>query len=190
MGFLQRRRSVVLARNAHRMALHFAAGDLFDVPRRYGGFALLAAGHSPKADNVTYGRLNGLPVRAFDLHYEVGHGTRRIMRSYGVVVVETESDLPPLLMWNDNDLAAAPLAARRARDRFLSWSCNGRLDLAEKLAECCRDVADEGVSLQIRDKTVLLCFPLRKRRQDYMGILHHVRRLIERLGLSAAPAAR
>jgi len=159
MGLLQVRRSNVLAREAHEMQMRFDRDDPFDMPQRYGQFALMACGHSCAAHNVTHGRLAGQPVRAFDFRYEVGHGTRRMTRHYRVVVLETGLPLPPVLMWNHHDLEAPPLAAEAAGAVLDEWLCQGDEVFAAGLARAAGSFRSARPSLQVRDGVLMMMFP-------------------------------
>jgi len=181
-GALQRRRTRALARKAHEMGMRFSPTDPFDVPRRYAQFALISAGHSPRANNVIYGGVKGLPLRMFDFRYEVGHGTRRMARHYSVVMVETDQAPPPMLMWNDLDAGNAPLDILWAELHLAGWTCLGDETLAETLADVCRPMAAEGVSVQVCRTTLMLCASGRKwledcgaRAGDASGIVEAVR---------------
>jgi len=187
LGIRQHLRASALARRAHELSLHFAPEDSFDVPRRYAGYAMLGGGHSPRADNATYGRMRGLPVRAFDFRYEVGHGTRRLTRSYSVIVVETEAVLSPLLMWNDRDADNAPIGSRLGDGQCLGWTYRGSAEAAEKVAECCGHIAGSGLSVQFRAGAMMFCFPIRRRRDSYVPWLAEVPGLIDCLELAAPP---
>ncbi|MFP3937207.1 MAG: hypothetical protein ACLFVW_02615 [Phycisphaerae bacterium] len=184
MGIRQRRRRLRLSQQAHGSGMRFAAEDPFDVPLRYRHFALIDAGHSPRAHNVTYGRLHGLPVRAFDFRYEVGHGTRRLTRHYAVVVVETGRSLPPVLLWNREDLEAAPLAVRHCRRCLGPWVCGDVTEPARKLAAAAASYGEAGGSVQTRNQALLLCGPEGRRQRRYTAGLEAVsdvvRVLIER----------
>ena len=171
MGLLQHRRTNVLAGKAHRMGMRFSVEDPFDVPRRYADFARIASGHSASAHNVTYGRLGGLPVRAFDFRYEIGHGTRRTARHYGVVVIETSEALPPLVMWNDRDVECAPLASHQCDGHVACWAYLGPEPLAAAVGYACRALADRGAGMQAVGHAVMLCVPIRSRRQDYSDLM-------------------
>ncbi len=133
MARRQRRRSRALARQAHQLDLRFSRDDPFDLPGLYGRFAMIAGGHSPHAHNVAYGRVGGRSVRAFDFRYECGHGISRLVRHYNVVVVEMERALSPVLMWHEQDVAAAPLALQRQHWRLESWLCRGDRATAKAL---------------------------------------------------------
>ena len=109
LGAMQMRRTRRLTWEAHTRGLRFAAEDPFDVPRRYSDFALMHLGHSPRANNVVYGRIGRRAARAFDFRYEAGHGTRRTTRPYSVITVDAELPLPSAILWNEADLSAAPL---------------------------------------------------------------------------------
>lgn len=167
MGTCQRRRRRRLSQEAHGSGLRFAAEDPFDVPLRYRHFALMEAGHSPRAHNVTYGRLHGLPVRAFDFRYELGHGTRRLTRHYAVVVVETAGRLPAVLLWNRRDLEAAPLAVRTCRQCVGPWVCDDPSPPVGKLASAAAEFGKTGGSIQTRGGTMMLCSPEGRGRRGY-----------------------
>jgi len=181
MGLVQFGRTNSLARKAHQMRMKFSSSDPFDVPCRYGQFALIANGHSGRANNVTYGRLEGWPVRAFDFRYEVGHGTRRLTRHYSVVVAETELDLPPVLMWNERDIEGSPMAVRQSSGRLAWWFYVGSDALAATLEEECRPLADQGVSVQICGSTLMLCAPVRKARQNYIQTLEKMGQILRKV---------
>ena len=66
MAGMRARRTHTTARISNGLQMRFSPEDPFDVPRRYPDFVLIANGHSPQASNVTYGRLEGHRVRAFD----------------------------------------------------------------------------------------------------------------------------
>ena len=162
MGLAQVRRTKALARAANEMGLQFSSDDPFDVPRRYADLALISCGHSGRANNVSYGRLHGLPVRAFDFRYEIGHGTRRIARHYSVVTAEVGVELPPALIWHVEDEAVSPLLAGRPTAHVDCWACQGDAEFARQLAEACRALADYFVSAQTQGSIMLLCAPVRK----------------------------
>lgn len=183
MGWRDHRRANALARKAHEMFMKFSIDDPFDIPRRYGPFAVIATGHSVRAGHVTYGRLEGVSVRAFDLRYELGHGTRRSTRFYGVIALESPADLGDVLLWNQREDQAVPVAAQMNEGRLDGWSFRGDRALAERLADCCQ--AFRVVSAQSRGNTVMFCFSGR----DYMARLGDVRAMIQSLGLGSASAA-
>jgi hypothetical protein len=169
MGFVQYRRLERLAGQAHQAGMRFASEDPFDAPRRYAGFALIRSGHSQRANNVAYGRIDGLPVRAFDFRYEVGHGTRRLIRHYGVVVVETETDALPTLLWNERDTGGKPLAATLADGRIGSWRYVGSDRIAETIVAACVHLGDQAVGMEVRGNALMLFKPLPAYGGDYNG---------------------
>lgn len=181
MGLLQYRRAGALARAANEMDLRFSATDPFDVPRRFAEFAILGIGHSLHASNVTYGRIAGVPVRAFDFRYEAGHGTRRQTRRYGVVVLEMPADLPEALLWNQQDAPAAPPAVRWSPRRIPPWVYTGDEAAARALAEGCRELADAGASVQTRGSAVLVACPARRGGKQVADLLGGIGGLIDRL---------
>ncbi len=156
MGFRQFRRSRTLARKAYDMGLHFTQSDLFDVARRYGDFALISRGHSGMASNVTYGRIEGMSVRAFDFCSEIGHGTRRLICRDGAVVIETRMELPSLLMWNEKKFPFAPMAVRGCDKHIGNWLCSGDMDLAAALARELPEMGSAGINVQARGDSLML----------------------------------
>ena len=185
LGLLQRLRRLALERRANEGGLHFCAEDTFDVPRRCAAFALCSAGHSPQASIVTYGRLRGLPVRAFDFRYEVAHGPHRGTRHCGVVLVE-EPASPGVLMWNLADAAHAPAAALPAQGTVGHWAWRGDGPQARRLADLCESLGAGGLSLEARPEGVLFSFPMRRRRDDRQGWLEALGGLLDALGSAAS----
>lgn len=168
MGVRQTRHARRLARQADERGLHFDSGDPYDIPERYRRFTLLSCGHSPRATNVTHGRLDSLPLRAFEFRYEIGHGPRRTTCRYSAVIVDLQSDVEDLLMWNQSDAQQAPLEARKVDGQAGLWSYQGRMHPAERLARIADSLAEEGLSLQVRGGELLLSLPAeRPRGKDY-----------------------
>jgi hypothetical protein len=181
MGFRQLCRTNSLARKAHEMELHFSHSDLFDVPRRYRGFALISNGHGARAYNVTHGHIRSVPVRAFDFRYEVGHAIRRTTRHYAVTAVQTRLELGKLIMWHVDDAQAAPLLSDPESRRIGKWLCTGDLGLARALIGAGGPLADESVSIEVRNNTIMFCLPIEKRRQDYSESLRSVDSMLGRI---------
>jgi hypothetical protein len=189
MGILQRMRRAALERLAHESGMHFSEEDTFDVPRRCAAFALCCCGHSPLASNVTYGRMRGLPVRAFDFRYEIAHGTHRATRRYGVVLLDASPDAGAgsdssrpaggvTLMWNRRDAAHAPPAMQAAGGMAGEWSCRGDAAEARRLADLCGPLAETGVSVESRPEGLMLWFPARRGRRTRQDWLWAAERLL------------
>jgi len=153
----QYRRRMRLGQLASQHGLRFSVDDPFDVPRRYADFALIASGHSPAASNFIFGHIEGLPVREFDFQYEVGHGTRRLTRRYGVILLEMPSDPGSLLMWHEDD--SPPVSAGQACQQFGPWSFCGARTLAEAVAATGQDLFDKGGCVEVRRSVMLLAVP-------------------------------
>lgn len=162
IALAQAHRTRSLRRESRQMGLRFSADDPFDVPRRYADFTLIGSGHSPRACNVTYGRLDGRFVRAFDFRYEVGHGTRRVTRHYKVIVLEATLPGLHLLMWNDDDTASAPLCARAVDGHVASWSYRGGGELAASLAHAQSMAAGQASSFEIGPAGLMIFTPARR----------------------------
>jgi len=156
-GLLQRRRRARLARAAHETGMLFSADDPFDMPRRYAQFSLMTGGHGARARNVTYGRLAGLAVRAFDFRCELGHGPRRLTRVYGVFVMETAADLPALSMWNQRGEEYSPLPTGQGQWRLGDWSCRGNRRVCEIAAAS--EVGRTAIGIETSGAVLLVCSP-------------------------------
>lgn len=181
MGIMQYRRARSLSRRAHEKSLLFAPDDPFDVACRYGDFALIDCGHSPRANNVTYGRHQGWAIREFDFRYEVGHGTQRATRNYHVIIAETEAEMPPALIWNEASGETVPLAAMRSGGRKGCWVCTGGDAVTNALVHACKDFADRGLSVQIIGQVVMLHVPARRYGRAYSLDLEEVTPLLDRV---------
>ncbi len=159
MGLAQRARRRLLARTADEMGLKFSAADLFHLTQRYPGFVLADAGHSPRAENVLYGRYEGWNLRAFDFWFEAGHGPRRVARRYSVLAAEANVDIPPALIWHAGDNEHTPLAARSAAGRVGPWRVVAGAALAPRLAEAFGPLAGEPLNVQTLGRSIILCSP-------------------------------
>jgi len=129
-------RAKILAHLAHDRGLRFDARDPFGLPGVYRDFALLSAGHSPQAENVAYGHVDGAAVKTFDFRCECGHGIRRVVRHYHAMIVEPPQQLlPAVLMWPEADIAAAPMNLQRRHWRLANWLGTGDRHRAVVLQE-------------------------------------------------------
>ena len=189
LGLLNRRRTRHLARWANGKGMRFSAGDIFAVSRRYARFAIVGAGHSPQASNVTYGRCNGLPVRAFDFRYEIGHGTRRLTKHYGVIVIETDRPLPKALVWHETDVDCAPMPIRAANRRLDGWRFAGDERAALALVEACRMLQPEAVSAEAEGKALMFCMPLHRWKRDYVEHMDTIALIGDQIASRLAPPA-
>ncbi len=181
MGIMQYRRARSLSRRAHEKSMLFAPDDPFDIACRYADFALVDCGHSPRANNVTYGRYQGWAIREFDFRYEVGHGTQRAARNYHVIIAETEKELPSALMWNEASGETVPLAAMWSGSRKGCWVCTGDDAMTDALAEICGSFADRGLSIQILRQAVMLHVPARRYGRAYSLDIEEVSPLLDRI---------
>lgn len=173
MALMQVRRTRLAKRDAQKLNMRFSPEDPFDIPHRYGDSVLVTSGHSPWATNVTYGRVAGRRVRAFDFRYEVGHGTRRMTRHYAVVVIETDYQLPHLLMWHDADAQFSPVQVRTSDGHIGYWEYCGDSELAETLSDVCKTTGSEVISLQTCGKGLMVFEPVGKRRKRSAKLLQH-----------------
>jgi len=153
----QHGRRMRLGQLASQHGLRFSVDDPFDVPRRYADFALVASGHSTAASNVIFGHVEGMPVREFDFQYEVGHGTRRLTRRYGVILLEMPSDPGSLLMWHEED--SPPVSAGQARQQFGPWIFCGPRTLVEAVAGIGQDLFAKGGCVEVRRSVMLIAVP-------------------------------
>ena len=167
MGWSQRRRKLALARVAHEMGMMFSAKDPFELTRRYSSFVLASAGHSSRAENVIYGRYKGWYVRAFDYRFEAGHGPRRLVRRYSVIVSDTHLEAPPTLMWHEQDADHVPLAVQNPLARLGGWLVVSGRGFAPALAGAFAGFAAEAVNLQADRRWVMLCSARRWKPADF-----------------------
>jgi hypothetical protein len=176
---LQHRRTGFLSSRATERGMRFSAADSFEVPRRYRLFTAISGGHSARASNMTYGRVDGWPVRAFDFRYEVGHGTHRETRHYGVLAVETDLPLPEALLWNEADAAEAPLPAVLGDGTVACWSYRGDDHLARVLGDAAVPLAGQRVSIESQGGVVLLAKPLPGAEDPYGDLLDRAEAVVE-----------
>ena len=157
---LRRRR---LVQRCGARGLEFVSGDPFSAPRLFSDFALMSAGHSPRAENVAQGRCAGGRLQSFDLSYEVGHGIRRSSRNYTVVIVEGDHNLADVLMWHPDDAAGAPLRAAQAEQTAGPWVFRGDGATAERLADASGVLSDLSASVQVVRGALMISAPIRSR---------------------------
>ncbi len=162
VGLLRARRTRVLARKAYDLNLRFSKDDPFDLPMQYRQFALCRSGHSARASNVAHGRVKGRAVRVFDLRCESGHGPRRAHRYYSVAMAETSVELPPAVLWNEQDgdwipLEVQPLAARSGR-----WLVKGSPAASAAVLESGMEFHGMAVSVQTQGQLVMTAAPVRQ----------------------------
>ena len=181
MGLGKLRRTRRLARAAHEHGMRFFPDDPYDVARRYADFAAISGGHSPRAHNVTDGRLSGRPVRAFDFRCELGHGTRRTTRRYGVVAADAQNESSDLLMWHDGDAELAPLAALDSGGHVACWSYRGPAALASRVARAAAGLAGACASIEVRGSMVMIAAAGKQAGADYGVPLTDVKAVLDAL---------
>ena len=93
-AFRQRRDRQALAGLARRLDLVYAPHDPLDLPARYRVLAIFRRGHNRRAGHVIRGARPLGALCCFRYEYEVGLGTNRQIRRWGVAVVESDMDLP------------------------------------------------------------------------------------------------
>jgi hypothetical protein len=188
MGVRDAARSRAMGRQCARRGLRFDRDDPYDIPLRYGDFALLAGGHSPRATNVAHGQTPYGALRAFDFRYEVGHGARRATRCYSVVVVDSPQPRPRALLWNGDDLEQGPLALAHPDGQTGRWVHQGGGELAGRIAQAACPLDEQGLSVQTRGTRMMLFWPTRGRRtKQYTAWLDSIEQLLAVLQDDPAP---
>lgn len=196
MGILQARRRVKLASLANELGLRFSEEDPFDVNRRYGEFALFGSGHSLVAENFAYGQLDLWPFRAFDFNYEAGHGTSRITRRFGVLLLELPQSLAPLLLWQNSQACSFSVAPD---GQVPPWSYIGQAHLAKAAMAAFESVQDHCPCFEVQGNRLMLAVPQRGRDCSHLtemaSLLAAVREYLKVCGLNvimrqSPPAAR
>ena len=163
MGWSRRRRLKMLSRIAGEMGMRFSANDPFNMARHYSGFVLASAGHSGRAENIIHGRYDGWHLRAFDYYFEVGHGPRRLSRRYSIIASDTDLNLGDVLMWNADDTDHVPLVAQTPTGQIDQWMVISGMAFAKTVADAFSDYHDQPVDLQINNRSVIICSPVRWR---------------------------
>ena len=163
MALAQRFRDRGLIRAAQRLGLRYARRDPFELTRRYRGFVLASAGHSPRAENVLHGQYERFHVRAFDYRYEAGHGPGRRARRYGVIVADVGVDLAPAVLWHERDAEQAPLAACTGAGKAGPWRIARGGAFAKRLADVLASLGAEPVNVETLGQSVMIYTPRRIR---------------------------
>ena len=176
MGLLQRSRTLRLSRISSEQALRFAAEDPFDLPVRYRHLAVIASGHSCFADNVTYGQVEGWVFRAFDLHFEAGHGTSRLTRRFYAAIAELPQPLAAVLAWDPQAISLLEPAKQ-----------NGHMLTAGPGSDMLGDLPlNEGmVYIQACGPTLMICIPLRRRKAELKRMVDLMKRSAKALSAGA-----
>lgn len=169
MGSIQVRRIRLLRKEASRLGMEFSVEDSFQTVFRGRDFDLIRNGHSPHADNVTFGRLeHKYLIRAFDFRYEIGHGTGRITRRYGVLVSEIDRNLPDLLMWHEAYQEDAPWELQTQGSKLDCWQVGGEVDFSRWMVQIGGNYLKENrLSMQTRGRMVMCFSPLDDYRKCY-----------------------
>lgn len=96
----QRRKA--LSAWAARHGLDFSPAKDHGLDDRYPHFSCLRQGHSRYAHNIMKGKLEGLPVTAFDFHYVTGHGKNRRTHRISALIVQSDVPLQHLFIRREN----------------------------------------------------------------------------------------
>lgn len=153
----QRRRRLGLSRSAHEVGMRFSATDIFQLSRRYACFVLAQAGHSPVAENVLYGRFDRWQMRLFDYRFEAGHGPRRMVRRYSVIVAETDLHAPRTILWDSRDEQPPPLVVQQPQGQMGRWWVVQGREYAAPLAAAFDEMAAEPLHIQAQDGMIIAC---------------------------------
>jgi len=156
MAWNQRRRRKQMARLAHEMGMKFSSQDPFELSRRYSSFALFSAGHSRRAENVMYGRHGSWYFRAFDYSFELGHGTRRLVRRCSVIVADTDLAPPAGLLWHVDDTDHLPLPVAGTVARAGPWLLLRGGEHAVELSELFGTFGEQPVNVETAGRSVML----------------------------------
>ena len=180
LGLRQTRRARQLACQALALGFRFDREDPLELPARLGDFTLFGIGHSPRAHNVTTGRVGGWAFRTFDFQWEGGHGTAREARSYVVAAFETEREIGQFVLWSEEDSGSPPVAVQAGARMLACWSCLGGGPLADALADELDDFGRGGGSIEARRQVLLLACPM-KRGGVSMGVIERAAGVLSRL---------
>jgi hypothetical protein len=185
LGLAQWRRGRHLAGAANELGLAFSVDDPFDLPRRYAGFRLMQAGHSPFADNVIFGRYRGWPLRSFDYRLEAGHGTQRHVRRYSVLSAEVAETFPAVMLWPQDSACPDPRRAEEAVPVPNGWYASGDAATARRVGQCMPPADASGMSIEIDRGLLLFCIPRRLGGSELAATLEIVSNCLKGLQASA-----
>lgn len=96
------RRTEALLLAASRKGFEFSRSDCFGIPNMYSYLDSLSKGHSRKAYNVMYGRLDEYESKAFDYTYQTGSGKSQTTHHLSVVLLDTDVCFTPLYIRPEN----------------------------------------------------------------------------------------
>jgi hypothetical protein len=99
----QRRFRRDMARLARRLKLHYTPEDRLDLLARFDELPLVRQGHNRRTGHVITGATPYGSVTCFRLAYEIGSGGLREVRQWMLAVLETECDLPFLVLTPADD---------------------------------------------------------------------------------------
>lgn len=167
------------------MGLRFSPDDPFDVPHRYRQFPVICSGHSPLAENVSYGRVDGWPVRAMQFHNEIGHGTRRQTKNYSIIVFEVDSPLPSAALWNNRDLSDAPLEVRNASQHLEYWTYSGDEEFCRQISRLAEDLGKDGFNIQTLGQSIFFSVLEKRSEGFYTDYLKPIIAVLENLPQAA-----
>ncbi|MFW6061446.1 MAG: hypothetical protein ACOC93_01430 [Planctomycetota bacterium] len=160
-GLWQWRRRRRLAQAANELGLRFSSQGTDHLPQRYSDLLAIRAGHSPRTDNVNFGRWHGCAVRCFDLRCEAGHGPRRRVRRYRVLALEMPAVMQPLLLYRTARDTPAPIDARASDGLLGQWAYTGQQQLAAAILHALPALDEHGVALQASERLLAITLPLR-----------------------------
>lgn len=186
LGLAQRLRRGSLEQAAGQLGLMFSQTDLFALESRYGGFLLPSLGHSGRVENLVYGRYEGWYLRLFDYSFEIGHGPGRVLRRYGVLVIETDLPLPDGLLWQDGDTEYPPLAVQRPVAWAGPWRVVAGPEAAGALVEALGPVGQEPLGIEVRGGWVMLLGGRRWKGRQLAALVDHAAAGMRQLGRPVA----
>lgn len=166
LGLLQWRRRRLLSRLALAHGMRFSVADPFAIPQRYAGCEWMRSGHSAYAENVIFGRLGGWLLRAFDYHFEAGHGPQRLTHRVSVVLAETPMTWRPVVVWRGDEVAAPGVLSGTVMADS-DWLAVGDLAQAKTLSRCWPEAGSEAVSIETWEATVVFVAPGRMTEAEF-----------------------
>jgi len=189
MALRQVRRSRLLARLAHTEKMRFASEDPFNTPATCGELEIMQSGHNPRACNVIHGYRNGVDLRGFDYCYEIGHGPRRMTKSFYVVLVHlTFSFDEAVMLWNSADSGKVP-DMLPGPGRVGQWYYRGPQRSAESLAKLYEPVAKGPARVEARGDWLMLALRSRLRARDVISLIDKTVTLTKKLDPAMAKLA-
>jgi len=94
-----------------------------------------------------------------------------LSRRYSVIAADTDLDLGDVLMWSNGDTDHVPLLAHTPTGRIDQWMVISGMEFAKTVADAFSDYHDQPVDLQVNNRSLIICSPVRWKSAQLAGKL-------------------